>query len=240
MKVSILLFGAAVLASSILRAGEVCATANTEHVACIFSNFGPGQSYKLDTGLTPGYSNGGAVGVAFTPSLTFELLNIEVAAFRANSGVPDAVHFAIYDDSGQSGFPGSLIEGFNLTGFGVANTDPQPGDPAAGSVTTSAAYRVSAASAQHPFLTGGLRYWIVMDGIGDSGNVTWNANSTNQLDAATIAAPASPGDPALWTSLTGYAQGSFALDGDPSTPEPSTFLLAAPFALAFGLCRRKN
>lgn len=238
MKVSILLFAAAVLCSSVLKAGEICAGPNTQTDVCIYSNFGEGQSYLLDTGLTPGYSGAGAVAVAFTPSFSSTLLNIEVAAFRASSQVPDSVHFAVYDASGEGGFPGTLLEGFQLSGFGVANTDPQPGDPVSGSVTTSAAFRVSAASVLHPLLQMGMQYWLVMDGISDSGDFTWNSNSLGRTGAATILAPPFPGDPALWSALPNYSQGAFALDGNP-TPEPGTLALLLS-ALAFVLRPRRR
>jgi len=238
MKVSILLFVAAVACSSLLRAGEVCTVPDTATLGCIYTNFGEGQSYLLGTGLTPGYSGAGAVGVSFTAANSYYLSDIEVAAFRASADVPDSVHFAIYDNTGQGGFPGTLVEGFQLSGFGIANPDPQPGDPLPGSVTTSSSFRVSAASVLHPLLLAGMQYWVVMDGIGDSGNVTWNANSLQRQGAATILAPASPEDPALWSALPSYSQGAFALDGTP-TPEPSTFLMILPLAAGLYIRRRR-
>lgn len=204
---SVLALALCLMGAASLQAASVCVSPDTLELACIYSNFGSGGAYQQNVGLTPGYS---AVGVSFTPNASYLLQNIEVAAYRANGDIPDSVNFSIYSSSG--GFPGTLLESFALTGLGIADGEPVPGT-------------IVAASALHPLLTAGLQYWIVMDGVGP-GDVTWNSNSIGATGAATVLAPEFEGDPAYWSLLENYAQGTFALDGDPSVPEPGTLLLA--------------
>lgn len=220
MKGSILLFTAAVLCSSILRAAGVCTVPDTIQLACIYTNFGSAQSYQQNQGLTPGYT---AVAVSFTPAQSFLLMSLEVAAYRADGSIPDAVNFAVYNAAG--GFPGDSLESFSLTGLGVANGSPAPGT-------------ITASSVLHPYLAGGSQYWIVMSGV-SPGDVTWNSNSAGRLGAATLIAPGGGEEFPHWGSLSNYAQGTFALDGDPRVPEPGTFALG--FALVgAGVLRRRS
>ncbi len=217
MKISILLFGAAVLCSSVLRAANICVDPDTLTRRCIYTNFGEGQSYQQDVGLTPGYS---AVGVSFTPTASYNLLNIQVAAFRANSEI--AVNFSIYDSSG--GFPGALLETLTFDNLGIPEGEPLPGT-------------ATAASVLHPILWGGMQYWIVMEGV-SPGDATWNWNSTGQTGAATLLAPQFEGDTPHWSLLSNYDQGAFAVDGSP-IPEPATLMLGAPLMFALMLRRRR-
>jgi hypothetical protein len=219
MKVSLLLFGAAVLCSSVLRAGNVCTAPDTLQLGCIYTNFGEGQTYLQDAGgLTAGYS---AVGVGFTAAGSFQLQNIEVAAYRGSAEVSDTVNFSLYGTT--AGFPGDLLETFTLTGLGVYQGEPGPG-------------LLSAQSVLHPLVTGGMQYWLVMEGA-NAVNVTWGFNSTGVLGAATVVAPVEDVSPAHWELLPNHTQGAFALDGSP-VPEPSTMALSVTCLAAAFLGRR--
>jgi len=219
MKSLISLIGGLVLASGLLSATPVCGVPDTPDLACIYTNFGAGQSYISNFGLTPGYT---AIGVAFTPSASYLLMDIEVAAYRANAQTADSVQFSIYDSSG--GFPGAILETFSLTGLGIAD-DAQTAT-------------ISAASVLHPLLTAGMQYWVVMHGI-NPGDVTWNANSTSQFGPATFNAP-TENDPAFWSLLPNHLQGALAVDGEQVAPEPGTLWLCAPLAGSLFFFRRRR
>ncbi|HVW85084.1 MAG TPA: choice-of-anchor R domain-containing protein, partial [Bryobacteraceae bacterium] len=177
MKASLLLLGSILLCSGVLQAAGVCTSPDTMTLGCIYSNLGPGETYIDGTGLSPAYL---ADAVPFTPTASYVLRDIEIAAYRANADVPDSVRFSIYQEvSGApgydpvSGFPGTgLLESFTLTGLGIFGGDPAPGT-------------VTAQSVLHPALSAGVRYWIVMDGV-NPGDVTWNDNAASQFGVATV------------------------------------------------------
>ena len=216
-----------------LQANDICVGPDTLTLRCIYTNFGPsvsgsyvsGTSYASDTGLSVSYT---LVGIPFLSSGNFYLQDLEVAAFRANSDVPDSVQFSVYNNSGAApglgGHPGSALETLTLTGI------TYPGQGGSGTLT--------AASTVHSALYAGQYYWIVMSGI-DPGNVTWNSTLGPAQGAMNYLPPDDFNNvPAMWGPyLSTYAQGAVALDGSPGAPEPGTLFLFAGGLTAAGLFR---
>jgi hypothetical protein len=198
MRASILLLGGALMYSGILRAGDICVNPPTPTLQCIYSNFGPDQSFNPTSGLIVGYS---AVAIPFTPAESITLSDIEIAVILPSAD--DFATFSIYDSINS--LPGNdRLESFTFTGP----------DALSGTYT--------APSVQNPFLNGGEEYWIVMDTV--SSNAVWNSNTIGTLGAATILAPTDI-DPAQWSARTSLSQGTVALDGMPDSPEPGSWLL---------------
>lgn len=238
MKAFLLIVGSAVLFSGVLQASDICAAPDTLSLHCIYSNFGPsesgqyvsGTSYQSGTGLSVAYTQ---VGIAFQATGSYYLQDLEVAAFRINSNIPDSVQFSVYDNAGsdpaQGGTPGNNLETFTLSGLSYP-IDGLPADP--GTLT--------AVSTLHPLLNAGQFYWIVMSGV-NPGDVIWNSTTGPQLGSANYLPPDdTTGSPAAWGAYAPYSQGAVALDGTPGAPEPGTWLLLTAGLGLTGLVRRRT
>src|SRR3954447_20176450 len=103
MRSPILLFGGALLCSGILQASDICVNPPTLTLQCIYSNFGTGVSYSPpvsynpDGGLIAAFSGDApysAVAIPFSPTASFTLEDIEVAAKFPSSS--DSARFSIY------------------------------------------------------------------------------------------------------------------------------------------------
>jgi hypothetical protein len=172
MKLSILLFGCAVLCSSVLRADTIS----------VYSNFDAQNPWNPDFGLTVSR----AVAVPFivsdtgVPGFVFALSDIELAAMTSDTSA-NPVTVGLYDSSG--GFPHLGLELLN------ASLSLTPGI-------------VTATSSTHPLLISGQEYWVVLSspvpgvtwnaeggsvlGAASLGTSGWTALSTYQQGALQV------------------------------------------------------
>ena len=180
----------------------------------IYSNFGPGDSYNLNTGWTIGtvglrYEQGHA----FTPVSSFNLGQIDFAIGYLDA--PNLVELWLMSDVG--GAPGSVIESFSFTGVmgSFGNSNPP----------------LSAISLLQPELQAGVQYWIIASAP-DTG--TWAAWNQNDQGATGLLASRQSGG--AWDIQSDLPQGAFRIQ-DADIPEPGTFLLLLG-GLGLLVCKR--
>jgi hypothetical protein len=125
-----------------------------------FSSFGPGDSYVTGSGWSIGGTPSLSQGLQFTPSVSGNLLTVEIAAFRIAGGT--SVNVSIMTDSSNQ--PGTVLEAVQIGPF---------------STTESIQLANSVA---HPSLTAGTKYWAVVTPVNAGDNFGWdrvNAAATN-------------------------------------------------------------
>lgn len=170
----------------------------------VFSNFAPGNSYDLNSGLVVagttserGFSEWAS---AFTPSGDFTLTQIDVAI--SNSAAPISVMLSL--DHASGGLPDGTIESWIVTTLSIF-------PPFSNIVQTVSP--VSPVS-----LVSGTEYWLVASAAGDTVDA-WNV---------AIAGPNAPTAINLGSSWTlqppGGFYGAFAVQGS-VIPEPSSWAM---------------
>jgi hypothetical protein len=173
----------------------------------VFSNFGPGNSYDLDSGWvvagpTSNAPDGpGEWAFAFTPSSDFTLTQIDVAI--SNDTAPISVTLSL--DNASGGLPGGTIESWTVTSLPVF-------PPTSNIVQTVTP--ISSVS-----LVSGTEYWLAASAAGDT------------IDAWNVAL-SGPNAPAALNTGSGWALqpplnepfGAFAVEGS-AVPELTTWAM---------------
>jgi hypothetical protein len=175
----------------------------TAGAATIYNNFNSGNGYDTGTGWTVSGATSDvatvfSTGMAFTPSGTFTLTQIDVALnffSGTNSGT-----LTLNSDSG--GAPGGVLETWSLSSL-----------PAFGACCTVE----TVTPVGSIVLNSGTQYWIVASATASDTHDAWMFNTTGALGFKwqTGAGTAS-----------GSTLGAFDVLGDP-VPEPSSVLLTA-------------
>ncbi len=185
----------------------------------IYSNLGSPVQFEASSGLTVA-SGGTDYSTAFSFVVTgnsYQLTQIDYAAFLIAGGGTDTVTATIYTDNG--GKPGTAIYTTNPPngGFQVQN-----------------AIEVMDAVTGGPVLNGGSTYWLSLDAPTDS-SVGWSYSDV----------PTAFGDDenfvsGMWQSQGTKTQGAFEIDGIIAAPEPmTTSLFISGFASLLILRRNK-
>ncbi len=203
MKVSLLIFGAAVLFSSALKADV------------IYNNFGPSQSFNTTFGLN---LNTLGVGVAFTPlanSYLLDEIDFVVARFNTDVANPNTIQAKLYADVG--GLPATTaLESLTFTGtLGVLLNPPD--------ITGPVPTVIQLQSSGRPLMIAGQQYWVVLvdQTNGNVGDLIWNSdgNSTTGIVASK--------EQGQWSRL-GNTAGALEVQGTIApVPEPGTLLTLA-------------
>lgn len=177
----------------------------------LFSNFGPGGTYQLNTGWTVGMPPSNPnwqVAASFVPSVTamLEAVIVPFADFGPVFGFPASQLSLSVTGSNALGLPGtSVLESFLYQGpFG----------------SPAGAIPITLSSVLNPLLTAGTQYWIVATNpVGPSGGVLgWSVNSTGDTSAT--------GGRTLQGSV-----GNFALDYQVRDPDVAFEVTGNPVAL---------
>jgi hypothetical protein len=178
----------------------------------IFNNFGPGDSYDVNRGVTVGLAGGigghiDTTAVAFIPiGNSFALDRIELAMSLVNPGGlgfgPNLLDVALTTSVG--GFPGAVLETFHFANamgpLGFLNPP------------------LIADSFLHSLLSEGTQYWVVASAPDLSTSAAWNLNTTNDPGPQ-----AQQEDGGPWF-LVSPPRGTFRVSGT-AIREPSTFTL---------------
>ena len=133
---------------SFLSAYWLAADAHAAPVT-LFSDFGVADAFNCCSGYSLGggasRGNGGfTVAAPFTASVTATLGRLDIGiSVDATGNLSPNLNIQLLADAG--GLPGAVLESFSLTG-----------------VATVAPIIVSANSATHPLLAGGVRYWVLV------------------------------------------------------------------------------
>lgn len=188
-----------VLALLVSGAGQVKA-------GVIFNNFGPGDSYDVNRGVTIGLAGGIGgphidTAVAFAPiGNSFTLDGIELA-INLGSGL-NLLDVALTTSVG--GFPGAVLETFRfVNAMGPLGFLNPP---------------LIADSVLHSLLSEGTQYWVVASAPDLSTSAAWNLNTTSDPGPQAQREDSGP-----WF-LVSPPRGAFRVSGT-AIPEPSTFTL---------------
>ena len=177
----------------------------TAGAATIYNNFGPGNDYSTGIGWTvsgstslPGSST---AGMAFTPSGSFTLTQIDVA-INLVSGTNSA---SLTLNSDSSGAPGAVLATWSLSSL-----------PAIGACCTVETVTPSGSIV----LSSGTQYWLVASVIASDTWEAWMLNTTGATGFKWQTGLGTSADETL---------GAFDVLGTPgaAVPEPSTVLLSA-------------
>lgn len=190
----------------------------------LFSNFGPGYSYDINSGNVVGDGYDGSFyseGESFTPgqNAAFGALRIALSeVYPGSQGAPLTI--SLTADAGNA--PGAVLESW-LTApgsLGLLGTNNAP---------------LVLYSILNPTLLAGTEYWITASLTGLSNAVAWNWNSTGDLNAQAI------NDGSGWFSPSGLTPGAFEVDSVASrVPEPSTLALFGVAFAGIGFCSRRK
>lgn len=192
----------------------------------IFTNFGAGQTYDINSANAVGNGfdgNNYGEGESFTPTASANFGSVSVAlscVFGCGSGE----NFIISLRSDSSDAPGAAIESFIFTGatLGDFGSNNAP---------------ISASSVLKPLLNSGTRYWItVTSSLAYS--IAWNLDTTGDTNDQALSTDGG----ATWNSPTGLTPGAFEVDSAAVTnpmPEPASgFLLTGGLLLGWLVRRR--
>jgi MYXO-CTERM domain-containing protein len=176
----------------------------------LYSNLGPGDSYRQTIALVeggPNSSEGTArVAIAFTVN-TDTFFDSARLALGLASGANE-IDLRLYNTVG--GQPGTVLEAVHASG-----QMPHLGDFGSG-------HLVEFDSALHPLLQAGGTYWLVPFASGDTA-AGWNENTQG---ASGPFAQSLEVEPTSWSVIT-FPRGAFDVNGTPSpAPEPSSIALA--------------
>jgi hypothetical protein len=198
-------------------------TATVAHADIIYSNVDGSHPFSTTTGSF--VSSGGT-----DYSLSFQFAvndhsylvdSISFGAFLANADETNAIQATIYADNG--GLPGTVLyTGAEIDGLLVlklaANVNDQD--------------LIIQAVNQPVYLTAGSLYWLGLDNVSDSSDITWGNNSEGINGLAALNQSGS------WAS-THKTQGAFEIDGTIAAPEPVSMGLFVSGVSALVLLRRK-
>ncbi|MCS6776388.1 MAG: choice-of-anchor R domain-containing protein [Chloroherpetonaceae bacterium] len=186
----------------------------------LFDNFGPGNTFQINAGLTQGFFRPPVVqGMGFTPTVSAHLSCIDLAISLSRG--PNVFVLRLLSDN--AGMPGALLEEWTVVGqmgtFGTVSPI------------------ISVTSVNTPFLSAGSQYWVVPFATSAT-HAVWNYNITG--DFGPLAASNDGG--ITYTILPNQRRGAFrVLGGTPAVPEPGPFsLLLATCAGASLLVRRRH
>ena len=176
----------------------------TAGAATIYNNFGPGNAYSTGAGWTvsgsTSFPGSSTAGMAFTPSGSFTLTQIDVAINLV--GGTNSASLTLNSDS--SGAPGAVLATWSLSSL-----------PAIGACCTVETVTPSGSIV----LASGTQYWLVASVIASD---TWDAWMLNTTGATGFKWQNG-------TTEADQTLGAFDVLGTPgaAVPEPSTVLLSA-------------
>jgi hypothetical protein len=183
----------------------------------IYSNLGSPVSFEASSGLT--VASGGTdfkTAFSFVPGNSYQVTQIDYAAFLISDGGTDTITATIYTDNG--GIPGTPLY----------TTSPPDGGLQVGN-----AIELMDSVTGGPILDAGVTYWLSLDAPIDS-SVGW----------AYTDSPASGVDEnfvsGVWTSQGNKTQGAFEIDGTIAAPEPVTTSLFISGLASLVLLRRSK
>jgi hypothetical protein len=187
----------------------------------IYSNLGPGESYRQTSGLGESGPSSGLGAGRIASHFTVGGLDASFDNARLALGLlvgTNEIDLRLYTDNG--GRPGTVLETIHASG-------PMPPFRAYGS-----GHLVEFNSSLHPSLQAGGTYWLLPFASGDTyAGWNWSLGFSEQL------AGSNEEEPTTWT-LFRDPPGAFEVNGTPSpAPEPSCLMLAGVGALALLLCR---
>ncbi|HZU34522.1 MAG TPA: choice-of-anchor R domain-containing protein [Gemmataceae bacterium] len=195
----------------------------------IFTNLGPGNSYNTTSSWSVGGSSFGVlVAVEFMPTTTSRFQDAVMPL--GNEGTSGPAHVLVSLMANQGGSPGAILEQLTVSVSAPAS--------AGGALTT-------AASVQHPTLTAGTPYWLVLSEPTQGETVGWFWNSTGDVGVGgnfqtnpfgSLSGP--------WFHQDQATRPAFQIDGPRAVPDPSdlTLLATATLSLAgyFGWRRARR
>jgi hypothetical protein len=202
----------------------VFAAPSIAEAGTIFTNFGPGLTYDINSGNSIGNAFDGnhwAEANTFTPTVNGSFQSLRIALSCAFS-CPDAVTVNLTSDAGNQ--PGLILESFSVPGgfIGPIGVDNAP---------------VLLTSVLMPQFLTGVQYWVAVTApLTDT--VAWNLNVTG--DVSDQASSTDGG--ATWFSPSGNTPGALEVNAAPasSVPEPGTSALLVGGALLLGLIRGRR
>ena len=176
----------------------------------VYSNFGPpGTAYNVSIGWDIPYTGGNFIGEPFTPAVSTDLQNIQIALEYLTQPFDGTI--AIEPDAGLGMGPNgsTILESFNFVDNVAFGTAQSP---------------LTFNSLLHPLLNAGQEYWVVVTETSGSGSWMWNNQFANSVLFSANQAP------------NNQTQGAFAIN---AAPEPTTFVLLAGTLLLLAISRRK-
>lgn len=193
----------------------------TASATVLFTNFGPMLSYDVTQGNLVGNDFAGdnlAEGDSFTSAAT-GVFTSATLALSCVTGCPAAMNFTVDLTADSSDSPGTVIEGFLVTGavLGALGNSNTP---------------ITLNSVLHPTLTLGTQYWIT---VSSSINYTisWNNNSTGDMNDQAVSTDGG----ATWFAPSGATPSALQVNG--TTPEPTTGALVGGVGLLLALARKR-
>lgn len=172
-----------------LAAGVFILCASVANAGVIVSDFGPGRTYdNTDGGI--GFESPDILAVSFTPTTTYQLGSVEIAAYLSWSRIGPSSSLVVELAADSSGLPG-----MNIATFGFAP----------GTITTigsSGNTVLIGPSFPDVTLTAGSKYWLEVYTNTVQSGYGWEVNSL------------SPGQ----YGVEEYSGGSWSYNGDILTP----------------------
>jgi hypothetical protein len=201
-----------ILAASIL----LFAASSVAEAATVFTNFGPGLSYDINSGNPVGNAFDGndyAEANSFVPTGSGSLQSLRIALSCAFA-CPGPVGVSLTTDTADH--PGLVLESFVVPGgtLGPIGTNNSP---------------LFLLSVLHPALIMGTKYWVAV-GAGLTDTAAWNLNTTGDLSDQAISTDGG----STWFSPSGNTPGALAVEAE-AVPEPGTSRLLVTGALMLTL-----
>jgi hypothetical protein len=197
----------------------VFAAPSVAEAATVFTNFGPGLTYDINSGNPVGNAfdgNNYAEANTFSPSSSGSLQSLLIALSCA-FGCPFPVSVSLTADGGDQ--PGVILESFSVAG------------PALGPIGVPNA-PILLNSVLLPQLFAGTQYWVAVSApLTDS--ASWNLNTTGDVSDQAMSADGG----ATWFSPSGNTPGALEVD---AVPEPGTSALLVGGGLLLGLIRQRR
>jgi len=200
----------------------VIATPSVAEAGVIFTNFGPGLTYDINSGNPVGNAfdgNDWAEANAFTPTVSGSLQSLRLALSCAFI-CPQSFGVSLTADNTDQ--PGLVLESFVLAGgtLGPIGINNPP---------------LLLLSVLHPSLIAGTRYWVAV-GAGLADSVSWNLNTTGDVSDQAI----SSDNGATWFSPSGNTPGALEVDATTAAPEPGSFALLVGAGLLVSVIDRRR